>query len=41
MNDLYNNWKKCGCPICKIAIFSFDFKKRIKTIGRKYQLDKN
>jgi len=38
---LYNRWKNCNCPICKIAIFSYDFKKRIETVGKKYVSDKN
>lgn len=41
MNDLYIRWKNCGCPICKIAIFSYDIRKRIVTTGKKYEIDKN
>tara|TARA_B100001093_G_C26507905_1_gene876260 strand:+ start:491 stop:619 length:129 start_codon:yes stop_codon:yes gene_type:complete len=42
MNELYEKWKCCGCPICKIAIFSIDLKEKLKT-SKKYAInnDKN
>ncbi len=41
MSELYNKWKNCGCPICKIAIFSYNIKKRIESPSKRYELDKN
>ena len=38
MDDLYEKWKSCGCPICKLAIFSSDLKNRMMS-SKKYTID--